>query len=177
MSRLAQRLRQLQLLVLDVDGVLTDGGLSYSPDGQIWRRFDVRDGLGLKLLQQAGLTLALMSGGRSGAIERRAADLGISLCFSEVTNKQSKLRWLQQDLAVEPQATGFVGDDLNDLVVRPQVGLLAAPADACQSVRRPADLGLRCRGGQGAVRELAERILQARGEWADLAQRGWSQRN
>lgn len=177
MSRLPQRLRQLQLLVLDVDGVLTDGGLSYSPDGQIWRRFDVRDGLGLKLLQQAGLTLALMSGGRSGAIERRAADLGISFCFCEVTNKQSKLRWLQQELAVEPQATGFVGDDLNDLVVRPQVGLLVAPADSCQPVRRQADLVLRRRGGQGAVRELAERILQARGEWADLAQSGWRQRN
>ena len=83
MSRLLQRLRQLQLLVLDVDGVLTDGGLSYAPDGQVWRRFDVRDGLGLKLLQQAGLTLALMSGGSSGAIERRAADLGIPFCFSE----------------------------------------------------------------------------------------------
>ena len=88
----------------------------------------------------------------------------------KVKNKQSQLQWLQQELAIEPQATGFVGDDLNDLVVRPHVGLLAAPADACQPVRRQADLVLRCRGGHGAVRELAERILQARGEWADLAQ-------
>ena len=127
MSRLDQRLRQLQLLVLDVDGVLTDGGLGYAPDGQVWRRFDVRDGLGLKLLQQAGLTLAWISGGRSGAIERRAEDLGVPFCFSEVKNKQVQLQWLQQELAVGPEASGFVGDDLNDLVVRPQVGLCQFP--------------------------------------------------
>ena len=177
MSRLDQRLRQLQLLVLDVDGVLTDGGLGYAPDGQVWRRFDVRDGLGLKLLQQAGLTLAWISGGSSGAIERRAEDLGVPFCFSEVKNKQVQLQWLQQELAVGPEASGFVGDDLNDLVVRPQVGLLVAPADACDPVRRQADLVLRHRGGHGAVRELAERILQARGEWADLAKTGWRQSN
>ena len=177
MSRLSQSLHGLELLVLDVDGVLTDGGLSYAPDGQVWRRFDVRDGLGLKLLQQAGITLALISGGRSGAIERRAQDLGIEHCFTEVRDKQAQLGQLQQQLQVLPAATGFVGDDLNDLVVRSQVGVMAAPADACKALRRQADLVLRRRGGHGAVRELAERILKARGEWTALAAGGWRQRN
>lgn len=177
MSRLSKALRRLQLLVLDVDGVLTDGGLSYAPDGQVWRRFDVRDGLGLKLLQQSGLSLALISGGRSGAIERRAQDLGIAHCFTEVRDKQAQLGLLLQQLQVQPAATGFIGDDLNDLVVRPQVGLLAAPADACKALRQQADLVLRRPGGHGAVRELAERILKARGEWSALAATGWCQRN
>ena len=177
MSRLSKALRRLELLVLDVDGVLTDGGLSYAPDGQVWRRFDVRDGLGLKLLQQAGLSLAWISGGSSGAIERRAQDLGIAHCFTEVRDKQAQLGLLQQQLQVPPAATGFVGDDLNDLVVRSQVGLLASPADACKPLRQQADLVLRRRGGHGAVRELAERILKARGEWSSLAAEGWSQRN
>jgi len=176
-SRLRSQLSQLGLLVLDVDGVLTDGGLSYAPDGQVWRRFDVRDGLGLKLLQQAGITLALISGGRSGAIERRAQDLGIEHCFTEVSDKQTQLSQLQQQLHLTPAATVFVGDDLNDLVVRPQVGVLVAPADACKALRRQADLVLRRRGGHGAVRELAERILKARGEWAALSAGGWRQRN
>ena len=84
---------------------------------------------------------------------------------------------LQQHLQVPPAATGFVGDDLNDLVVRAQVGVLAAPADACKPLRQQADLVLRRRGGHGAVRELAERILKARGEWSSLAADGWRQRN
>ena len=105
MSRLDQRLRQLQLLVLDVDGVLTDGGLGYAPDGQVWRRFDVRDGLGLKLLQQAGLTLAWISGGSSGAIERRAEDLGVPFCFSEVKMCQIVV---QREVHTKAQPDKFV---------------------------------------------------------------------
>ena len=123
------------------------------------------------------MSLAWISGGSSGAIERRAQDLGIAHCFTEVRDKQAQLALLQQQLQVPPVATGFVGDDLNDLVVRAQVGVLAAPADACKPLRQQADLVLRRRGGQGAVRELAERILKARGEWSSLAVDGWRQRN
>ena len=172
-----QRLRQLKLLVFDVDGVLTDGGLSYGPDGQIWRRFNARDGLGIKVLQEAGLQLAWISGGRGGSIARRAQDLGIAHCFAEVKDKSAVLNALQQKLGYSAVETAFVGDDRNDLVVRPHVGLLITPADAVPSVRRRADLVLRSSGGQGAVRELAGRILRARGEWAELERWGWSQRN
>ena len=157
--------------------MLTDGGLSYGPDGQIWRRFDTGDGLGIKLLQEAALQLALISGGCGESIARRAQDLGIAHCFAEVKDKSAVLNALQQKLGHSAAETAFVGDDLNDLVVRPHVGLLITPADAAQSVRRQADLVLRSRGGHGAVRELAERILRPRGDWAELERWGWRQRN
>ena len=92
-------------------------------------------------------------------------------------DKSAVLNALQQKLGYSAAETAFVGDDLNDLVVRPHVGLLISPADAAQSVRHQADLVLRSSGGQGAVRELAERILRARGDWAELERSGWRQRN
>ena len=175
--RLRRRLNGLQLLVLDVDGVLTDGGLWFDADGQLIKRFDVRDGLGIRLLQQAGLQIAFLSGGRGGATEVRARQLGIQHCLVGIKDKPAALQKLQQQLGVTVSQTVFVGDDLNDLAVRPVVGLLLAPRDACAPVRRGADLVLSCRGGHGAVRELAERILDARGVWSSLSRRGWRDRN
>ena len=172
-----RQLRRMKLLVLDVDGVLTDGGLWYDPNGQLTKRFDVRDGLGIRLLQQAGLQIALLSGGQGGATDVRARQLGIQHCLVGIKDKVHALNTLQMDLAISPAETVFVGDDLNDLAVRPVVALLLAPADACASVRRGADLVLSRRGGHGAVRELAERILQARGRWSLLNIRGWRDRN
>jgi len=175
--RLRHRLRSVQLVVLDVDGVLTDGGLWFDAAGQLVKRFDVRDGLGIRLLQQAGLELAFLSGGQGGATEVRARQLGISHCLVGVKDKPAALTALQHQLGVGVHQTAFVGDDLNDLAVRPVVGLLFAPSDACRPVRRGADAVLRHRGGHGAVRELAERILQERGGWNDLSRRGWRDRN
>ena len=174
---LQRRLRKVQLLVLDVDGVLTDGGLWFSGDGQLIKRFDVRDGLGIRLLQQAGLEIALLSGGQGGATEVRAGQLGIRHCLVGIKDKPAALKALQAELGVTATGTAFVGDDLNDLAVRPVVGLLLAPADACQAVRRRADAVLNQPGGHGAVRELAERLLQARGGWEMLSRKGWRDRN
>ena len=175
--RLRQRLRSVELLVLDVDGVLTDGGLWFDAAGQLSKRFDVRDGLGIRLLQQAGLHIAFLSGGQGGATEVRAQQLGISHCLVGIKDKPAALTALQNQLGVSTAQTAFVGDDLNDLAVRPVVGLLIAPADACRPVHRGADAVLRRKGGHGAVRELAERILQARGQWSNLSRLGWKDRN
>jgi len=172
-----RQLAQLQLLVLDVDGVLTDGGLWFNPDGQLQKRFDVRDGLGLKWLQKVGLHLAFLSGGRGGATEVRARQLGIEHCLVGIKDKPPALSALQEQLGVAQSRTAFLGDDLNDLAVRDHVGLLLAPRDACRPLRRQADAVLRHRGGHGAVRELAERILQARGDWETLRRHGWRDRN
>ncbi len=170
-------LRRIELLVLDVDGVLTDGGLWFDSNGLLQKRFDVRDGLGIRLLQQAGLTLAFLSGGKGGATEVRAKQLGISHCLVGIKDKPAALLALQQELGVSQATTAFVGDDLNDLAVRHQVNLLVTPLDACPAVRRNADAVLLHRGGHGAVRELAERILKARGDWAVLCSNGWRDRN
>lgn len=170
-------LAALELLVLDVDGVLTDGGLWFDAQGQLQKRFDVRDGLGLRLLQKAGLQLAFLSGGRGGATEVRARQLGIEHCLVGIKDKPPALKALQERVGVTAQRTGYLGDDLNDLAVRNSVKLLVAPRDGCRPLRRQSDAVLHHRGGHGAVRELAERILKARGDWIELEQQGWRDRN
>ena len=172
-----QRLAKIELLVMDVDGVLTDGGLWFDGVGQLVKRFDVRDGLGIRLLMQSGVKLAFLSGGQGGATEVRARQLGIDHCLVGIRDKPAALSELQRQLGVTPAQTAFIGDDLNDLAARPVVGLLVAPADACEPVRQRADAVLLRRGGQGAVRELAERLLQARGHWHQLRRHGWRERN
>ena len=171
------RLRRIKLLVLDVDGVLTDGGLWFDASGQLIKRFDVRDGLGIRLLQQTGVQIAFLSGGQGGATEVRARQLGIHHCLVGIKDKPEALLQLQQELGIDMAETGFVGDDLNDLAVRPVVGLLMAPADACAPVRQGAHAVLRNKGGHGAIRELAERILQTRGRWQKLKRDGWRDQN
>ncbi len=171
------RLAALQLLVLDVDGVLTDGGLWTTETGEVLTRFDVRDGLGIRLLQQAGVEVAWLSGGKSGATEQRARYLGIRHVLTGVKDKPVALARLQESLGVAAACSAFVGDDLNDLAVRPAVGLLIATADAVQPLRRRADWVLDRNGGQGAVRRLAEELLRARGEWQRLSEQGWRDRN
>jgi 3-deoxy-D-manno-octulosonate 8-phosphate phosphatase (KDO 8-P phosphatase) len=171
------RLAEVRLLVLDVDGVLTDGGLWYGPEGELIKRFDVRDGLGIRLLQRAGIEVALLSGGRGGATEVRARHLAIRHCLVGATDKTQALAGLQAQLGVASAATAFVGDDLNDLAVRQQVALLVATADAAHPLRSQADLVLRRAGGHGAVRELAERMLRPRPLWRELESQGWRERN
>jgi len=174
---LRPRLGQIQLLVCDVDGVLTDGGLHYDEQGRVVKRFDVRDGLAIRMLQRAGIEVALLSGGRSGAIEQRARHLQVSHCLVGVGDKLSALRQLQATLELEREHTAFIGDDLNDLTVRPAAGLLISPADGAAGLRRQADWVLRRRGGDGAVRELAEALLQHRGLWRQLNREGWREGN
>ena len=175
--RIGNRLKQIKLLVLDVDGVLTDGGLWFDASGQLTKRFDVRDGLGIRLLQQAGVEIAFLSGGQGGATEVRARQLGIQHCLVGIKDKPEALLQLQQKLGIDIAETAFVGDDLNDLAVRPVVELLIAPADACTPVRQGAHAVLRKQGGHGAIRELSETILQAHGRWQNLKRDGWRDRN
>jgi 3-deoxy-D-manno-octulosonate 8-phosphate phosphatase (KDO 8-P phosphatase) len=170
-------LRAIRLLVCDVDGVLTDGGLHYDAQGQVLKRFDVRDGLGIRMLQRAGVEVALLSGGRSGAIEHRAAHLDIRHCLVGVGDKLKALQQLQAGLPCTRKQTAFIGDDLNDLTVRPAAGLLISPADGSPALRRQADWVLRRRGGDGAVREVAEALLHQRELGRELNRDGWREGN
>jgi len=169
----SKRLKQVRLLVCDVDGVLTDGGLHYDENGRVVKRFDVRDGLAIRMLQRAGIEVAFLSGGRSGAIEQRARHLDIRHCLVGVGDKLAALHDLLDQLDLGPEHTAFIGDDLNDLTVRPAVGLLVSPANGARGLRRQADLVLRQKGGDGAVRELAELLLHQRGHWQTLSREGW----
>lgn len=174
---LSPRLRQIRLLVCDVDGVLTDGGLHYDEQGRVVKRFDVRDGLAIRMLQRAGIEVAFLSGGRSGAIEQRARHLQVDHCLVGVGDKLAALEQLQATLQLDREHTAFIGDDLNDLTVRPATGLLISPADGAAGLRRQADWVLRRRGGDGAVRELAESLLHHRGLWRQLNRQGWREGN
>ena len=174
---LRPRLRKVRLLVCDVDGVLTDGGLYYDEDGLVVKRFDVHDGLAVRMLQRVGIIVVLLSGGRGGAVEHRARHLGITYCYTGVVDKHVCLRRLQDELGMSREATAFIGDDLNDLVVRSACGVLVAPADAAQGLRQQADWLLSRPGGYGALREFTEVLLASQGQLKNLQRFGWREVN
>jgi 3-deoxy-D-manno-octulosonate 8-phosphate phosphatase (KDO 8-P phosphatase) len=162
---LLARARAVDLLVLDVDGVMTDGGLYYGPDGEALKRFDVKDGHRLVLARQAGLRAAILTARRSALVERRARELGLAPVCQGCRDKREGLRRLLEEAGVPAQRTAYMGDDLNDLPPMTMVRLAACPADACPEVRRAAHLVTRAPGGRGAVQEVVELLLRAQGKW------------
>ena len=170
-DELARRALRLEWLLFDVDGVLTDGRLHYSEQGETVKAFHARDGLGFRLAQRAGLKLGLLSGRRSPALETRARELDFDCLLLASSDKASDLDAFLAEHATTAEKTAFVGDDLPDLPVLGRCGLAFAPADAVPEVRAAAHLVLRSAGGQGAAREMIERILKARGQWEGLVDR------
>ena len=149
-------LAEIRLLILDVDGVLTDGGLWLDQSGRLQKRFDVRRTRRTSL-QETGITIAFLSGGEGGATEMRAKQLGIENCLVGIKDKLIALKNLQEKLGFTRKQTAFIGDDLNDLAVRSLVSLFITPKDACYEVRRSADWVLNNRGGH----EQSERQQKA----------------
>ena len=158
-----QRAAAVRLLVLDVDGVLTDGRLYFGADGEELKVFDVRDGHGVKLLREAGVEVAILSARRSPIVERRARELGVATVIQGAADKGAALADLLRALQVSPEHCGYVGDDWPDLGAISQAGFAATVADAVPEVRRAAHWISAAPGGRGAVRELAEFILRAQG--------------
>ncbi len=147
--------------------MLTDGGLYYDRRGHQLLRFNAKDGLGLKLAQQAGLKVGLLSGRTSAALDRRSAELGLDLCLSGVGDKGAAFDDFLERHHTEPARVAFIGDDLPDLMVLGRCGLAFAPADAVAEVRAVVHRVLDTAGGQGAAREMVEVILRARGAWQE----------
>jgi|SRR5882672_406954 len=164
---LAAKLAPVRLLVLDVDGTLTDGSVATTHDDEV-QRFNVRDGFGIVEAQKLGLIIAWISGRGSLATERRANDLRIAEVHLRSRDKAATLRGIQERLHLTASATAAMGDDLPDLTLRPHVSLFAAPADAVAEVLARADLVMQARGGHGAVREFIELILRSQGRWQAL---------
>lgn len=153
---------QIRLLVLDVDGVLTDGRLWFGPDGELVKAFHVRDGVGIKAVIGAGVEVAIISGRRSAAVERRAAELGLRHVRQGCDNKAEALRALAAELGVPPGAAACIGDDTPDLPMMALVALPIAVADAHPDVLAAARHVTRAAGGAGAVREICDLLLDAR---------------
>lgn len=157
------RAARIRLIAFDIDGVMTDGGLTYTDDGRELKTFNVQDGLGLKLLQRAGIALAIVTGRRSGVVAARARDLGIEHVFQGVENKGETVAALLASLGLGWGECAFMGDDLIDLPVMTRCGLAIAPANARPLVRERAHAVTDAAGGHGAVREAAEFLLSAQG--------------
>lgn len=159
------RAKAIRLLILDVDGVLTDGRLVYGPAGEELKVFHVQDGLAIVAAQRSGLIVAVISGRASPAVSRRMADLGVLEVHQGTDDKEAVLDTLLRRRRVTPQETAYMADDLPDLPLLRRVGLALAPTNAAAEVKRVAHWVGRRPGGEGAVREAVEAILRARGSW------------
>jgi 3-deoxy-D-manno-octulosonate 8-phosphate phosphatase (KDO 8-P phosphatase) len=160
------RAKPLKLMVFDVDGVMTDGTLYYSARGEELKAFNIRDGLGIKLLGRNGVQIAIISGRSSRAVELRAANLGIAHVFQGVEDKRAAYAALKKRLRVSDAQSGCMGDDLPDLPLMSRCGFAASVPAAPKEVRSRAHYVTRAAGGHGAVREVCELILRAQGALA-----------
>ena len=162
---MAVDLSRIKLLLLDVDGVMTDGRIIYDSDGGETKAFDVKDGHGLKLLQRAGIRVGIITGRQSTIVARRAAELGIELVYQGAKDKRLPFNEILQKLALAPEEVAYIGDDIVDLPVMRQVGFAVTVADAADDVKPFADMVTERPGGRGAVREVCDFLLKETGRW------------
>jgi len=170
-GQLAAKIRQVRLLLLDVDGVLTDGMIIMDDAGRESKHFDVRDGHGLKMLIRTGIAVVLLTGRRSLVVEYRARELGIVEVHQGILRKLDVLEEILQRHGLPAAAIAYVGDDLVDIPVLKRVGFAAAVADATEEVKARVDYVTASAGGRGAVRELCELIMKTQGTWAEVTAR------
>jgi len=165
---LQRRAARVRVVLLDVDGVLTDGRIHVGPDGDEGRSFHARDGLGVRLGQRGGLTFGIISGRSSVAVADRASELDIHEIHQGIVDKIACVDGILERLEVLRDAVCFIGDDLVDIPVMRRVGLAAAPSDAALEAQEAAHLVTRSAGGKGAVREVVDLVLQASGKWQEV---------
>jgi 3-deoxy-D-manno-octulosonate 8-phosphate phosphatase (KDO 8-P phosphatase) len=158
------RAKQVQLLLLDVDGVLTDGSITYVSGGGETKSFNTQDGLGLRLLQDSGVTVGIITARTSEAVIRRAQDLRIPHVYQGKQDKLTVYEEILKQTGLRPPQTAYMGDDLVDLPILNRVGLAAAPANAVAEIRQRVHYTTERHGGRGAVREVCDLILEARGQ-------------
>jgi 3-deoxy-D-manno-octulosonate 8-phosphate phosphatase (KDO 8-P phosphatase) len=170
-AEVERRAARVRLLLLDCDGVLTDGRITPVPGGDELKSFHTRDGHGLVMLHRAGLRSGVISGRTSRLVEMRAADLGISFVRQGALNKVEAFESLMSEAGVSPDGAAFVGDDVVDIPLMRRCGLAVAVADATPDTRAAAHYVTRLPGGFGAVREVCELILKAQGRWDELMRR------
>jgi 3-deoxy-D-manno-octulosonate 8-phosphate phosphatase (KDO 8-P phosphatase) len=166
-----ERMARVQLLVLDVDGVMTDGSILMGSNQEEFKAFSTKDGLGLKLLMESGIRVGIITGRRPAPIELRCRELGINAVRSGVSDKAKAIDEICGEFGVPPENAAFMGDDLPDLPAMRKVGLAIAVADAHPVVKSLAHVVTRTAGGDGAVREICEALLEVQGRWSSILER------
>ncbi len=166
--KLDQRMQQIQLILSDVDGVFTDGGIEFDNQGIETKKFHVRDGLGIKAWQRTGHHFGIVTARSSHIVKLRMAELGVDIIRQGSEDKLQVGLKVIEELGLEPEAACFIGDDLSDLRLMQHVGLAASVADGASEVRTIAHFTTKCVGGNGAVRELIETILKSQNRWSEI---------
>jgi 3-deoxy-D-manno-octulosonate 8-phosphate phosphatase (KDO 8-P phosphatase) len=159
---ISAKLRNIKFLLLDIDGVMTDGGIYYSDSGDEFKKFNIQDGYGIVKLQRAGINAGIITGRISEAVKRRAAELNISEVHQNLERKSDTYEFIKIKFNLLDKDIAYIGDDEFDLPVLERVGFSAAPADAVPSVRKKVDYVCEKKGGEGAVREVIEIMLKNR---------------
>lgn len=165
---LAAAAKNIKLLILDVDGVLTDGSIILDNDGNELKAFHVRDGHGIKMLQRAGITVAIITGRQSKVVARRAQELGITEIYQRCILKSVAYDHLLEKTGLSDAAVAYIGDDIVDIPLLRRVALPVAVADATDETKAEAVMVTKNRGGRGAVREITDFILQSKGLWGSM---------
>lgn len=168
---LKARIKKIKLLILDVDGVLTDGRIIYDSEGRELKFFDVQDGLGIRLLRTSGIKTILITYKPSNAIGRRAKEIQVADLYEGILPKTTVLKEILDKYEVRVEEICFVGDDLVDLGMMKVVGFPVAVINACQEIKEAASYITRKRGGRGAVREVVELILRTQERWHEILEK------
>ncbi|MFZ3208535.1 MAG: HAD-IIIA family hydrolase [Geobacteraceae bacterium] len=163
-----ERLKTIKLLILDVDGVLTDGRIIFDSNGVESKFFNVKDGHGIKMVQRAGIEVAILSGRESVVVANRARELGIGLVYQKSLNKLAPYLEILAQTGLNDAQAAFIGDDIIDVPVMRRVGFAAAPADAVEDILPYVHFVAKNRGGWGAVREVCDLLLKSQGAWETI---------
>ena len=166
-----KHLQEIRLLLLDVDGVMTDGGIEYDSNGVESKHFHVRDGHGLKMIQRIGVKVGIITGRESSIVQTRAEELGISIVHQGAKNKLEPYEQILRQYDFNDSQVAYVGDDLVDLPILRRVGFAVVVADAVADIRPWADYITSAAGGRGAVREVCDLLLKQSGRWDEVTRR------
>jgi 3-deoxy-D-manno-octulosonate 8-phosphate phosphatase (KDO 8-P phosphatase) len=169
-----KKIMGVRLLIVDVDGVMTDGRIIYNDDGRQLKFFDVKDGHGIKLFMRAGLEVAIITSRESGVVLHRANDLGIKILFQGALDKVKAFEEIITTKGISPEDVSYIGDDLVDIPLLKRVGFSVAVVDAVREVKDCVDYVTERQGGYGAVREVCELILRLQGRWESVTERYFS---
>jgi 3-deoxy-D-manno-octulosonate 8-phosphate phosphatase (KDO 8-P phosphatase) len=170
-KKIQEKLKNVKMLILDVDGVMTDGRIIMDDEGRQLKNFNVRDGHGLKIIQRYGIKIAILTGRKSEVVNHRASDLEIKDVYQGALNKKEVFKEILVQHKLAAISVAFMGDDIIDIPVLKQVGFSVAVADAVDVVKKNVDYVTKNKGGHGAVREVCEMILQAQGKWPEIAEK------